>query len=167
MSREILTADPQMWAELMAKPYRYRQLTIWDWQLPKDDSLEVYRQNLKALKAKQGPPPCRYGHTGGRHRNGECAECRRISDVVRYRTARGIPLDAPINRNPIRTCPHGPGTERTKSGHCKACRREDAKARRQRSKVVPIRPDEQLAFELWDRRREVQRLNQVTRWRIA
>jgi hypothetical protein len=132
MSREFPVADPQMWAELMAKPYRYRQLTIWDWQLPKDDSLEIYRQNLKAVKAKQGPPPCRYGHTGGRHRNGECAECRRISDVVRYRTARGLPLDSPINRNPIRTCPHGPDAPRTPNHHCRVCKRIAERERRAR-----------------------------------
>lgn len=139
MSPEFPTADPQMWFEIMAKPIRYRQLTIWDWQLPEDDSLEIYRQNLRTVRARRRQAaPCRYGHTSGRYANGDCKECRRIGDNVEYRTARGIPLDAPLmtpseagRRGGLTraSCPHGPDTERDRWGHCRTCRKERDQSR--------------------------------------
>lgn len=119
-SREILTADPQMWAEMMAKP-RYRQLVLWTWQLPDDCSLDAYRENKRRLAAERPPSPCRYGHTCGRNPSGECIECRRIKDIVRYRTANGIPLDAPVMRH---GCPHGLLVR-----DCTQCRNERRRAR--------------------------------------
>jgi hypothetical protein len=128
--REIPVADIEQVDEIMRRPYRYRQLLLWTWQLPEDCSLDVYRENKRVLRAAQ---PCKYGHTSGRYqrsdgRLGECIECRRIKDIARYRLARAIPLEAPTNRNPRRSCPHGSDTERTAYGHCKACKREFQRA---------------------------------------
>jgi hypothetical protein len=120
MRHEFPTDNPEMWAELWERP-RDRQLVLWLWQLPDDCSLDAYRESKRRLAAQRPRTPCRYGHTCGRNPSGECIECRRIKDTVRYRTARGIPLDAPLMRH---GCTHGRLVR-----DCSECRNERRRAR--------------------------------------
>lgn len=92
-------------------PLRYRYDRIagqlsFDWTLPPDDSLKVYRENLRVLgklptraesrrRNAEDAHPERFGHKMDRMPSGKCRICNRKRLAARYRIAAGIPLEAP------------------------------------------------------------------------
>lgn len=102
---EIPVSDIEAVQEIMQRPLRYRQLAIWDYLLPPDDSLEVYRQNLKAAgkgraaklrAAAVARHQDRYGHEADYDQHGQCRVCSTRRYLKSYRLRNDIPLDAPI-----------------------------------------------------------------------
>jgi hypothetical protein len=156
--REIPVADIELVERLMQLPLRVRQEVTagqlsFDWTLPEDTSLKAYRDNLRELRRKR---PCQYGHESRKDKRGRCLECQRIQDVVKYRLARGIPLDAPLmspaeacrraaaaKRAKGPKCEHGWGGPRDKQGHCTPCRNE----RRRRESQDPVAKAKRAAYD--------------------
>lgn len=111
-NHEIPVADVEVFEQLMLMPYRYRQEAqcrgqlTFDWTLPPDDSLKVYRANLRALRGNQQAEAhkaatearhvSKFGHEMARDARGKCKTCNAVRLTKRYRMEHGIPLDAPL-----------------------------------------------------------------------
>lgn len=111
-SHEIPVADPEAFEQLMLMPYRYRQEAqcrgqlTFDWTLPPDDSLKVYRANLRALRGNQQAEAhkaatearhlAKFGHEMDRDIRGKCRTCNLRRTTKRYRLEHGIPLESPL-----------------------------------------------------------------------
>lgn len=108
---EIPVANIEFYEQLQFMPYRYRQNSVagqltFDWTLPEDTSLKVYRANLRAVRGNvqaqhykantEARHVAKFGHKMDRDVRGKCRACNLRRTTARYRLEHGIPLNTPL-----------------------------------------------------------------------